>query len=245
MESRRTSGGAARAAVVAVVGCTVLVLLLAVWAASIGPGEVLRGEGPDRVTLPSAPQTTPSVDGMLGPLSEGTRPGPDEQSPLLAVLAGVLMLGAGVALAVVLGLGARHLWRLRPAAAAPSDHVEFDVLEPPSRAVIGEALARDAEERRRALAQGSPRNAIVACWQRFEDRAADLGVHPRASETSTEFARRVLELSGADAATVSALAEGFREARFSRHEIGEDARARAIALWEDLDSVLVGRGERS
>ncbi|WP_341242871.1 DUF4129 domain-containing protein [uncultured Nocardioides sp.] len=244
MGSRASSTAAARAAVAAVVGCTLLVLLLAVWAASIGPGEVLRGDGPERLTLPSSSQTTPSL-ADLGPAGERSAPPAGDQSPLLDLLASVLVLlfvgAVSVALVVGAVLSARYLWRRRPSTAPPGDHVDFDVLDGTSRAAVRAAFAADLDEQRRTLAQGAPRNAIVASWQRFETLAAAAGVPRQESETSSELAQRVLDVIGADAGAVSELAGEFRVARFSRHEVGEDARARALALLEEVHAGLSGR----
>lgn len=244
MGSRAVSGAAARAAVAAVVGCTVLMLLLAVWAASIGPGEMLRGDGPDRLTLPSSTQTTPSL-ADLAPSVDRAPPQPEDEAPLLGLLASALVVLAIGALVVgMAGAGvllARHVWRLRPGAGGSNEHVDFDVLDAAARDALREAFAADVVEQRRALVEGSPRNAIVATWHRFEVLAAEAGVRPRDSETSTELADRVLDLVGADARAVTALAEEYRAARFSRHEVGEDARARVAAL---LEQVHAGLGER-
>lgn len=243
MGSRASSAATARAAVAAVVACTLVVLLLAVWAASAGPQEVLRGDGPDRLTLPTSTSTTPP--GELGPLAERPPPPTDEPASLLGLLVTVLVTVLGGALAVVLVAGAvlaaRYLWRLRPAPGEPGEHVDFDVLHGSSREVVRQALLADAAEQRRALTSGTPRNAIVATWQRVEALAAAAGVEPRDSETSTELALRVLDRVGADAGAVTALAEEFRAARFSRREVGEEARHRALAL---LDDVHAGLGAR-
>ncbi|MBM7508200.1 hypothetical protein JOE61_002014 [Nocardioides salarius] len=241
MASRAPSTAAARTAVVAVAGCTLVVLLLAVWAASTGPGEVLRGDGPGRVVLPSSTATTPSLADLGAP---GERPPPraQDQSPLLGLLASVLvgLVAVALGLAVVVGtvLAVRHLLRLRPPAAEPGEHVDFEVLDAPSRAALRDALAADLEEQLRELRHGTPRNAVVASWQRFEELAAAAGVPRRESETSSELAQRVLDLAGVDAHAVNALAEEFRAARFSRHEVGEDARVRVLALLEEVHAGL-------
>ncbi len=56
MGARRASASA----VVAVVGGVLLVTLLVAWAASIGPSEVLRGDGPER--LQAEPSETPALN---------------------------------------------------------------------------------------------------------------------------------------------------------------------------------------
>jgi hypothetical protein len=107
------------------------------------------------------------------------------------------------------------------------------VVEPPD-AVAREILA-GADGQRRALADdGTPRNAIVECWHRFESEGAAAGLERRVWETSAEYTLRVLDLVEAYQPAVLRLAELYREARFSEHEVTEDHRAKAL---EALDAI--------
>ena len=54
------------------------------------------------------------------------------------------------------------------------------------------------------------------------------GLPRRASETSSEYALRILDLADADTVPVSRLAELYREARFSDHPITEEHRSEAL-----------------
>ncbi len=87
--------------------------------------------------------------------------------------------------------------RQRAQRAALAQAGEFDVLEP--AVVLAREMTADADAQREALATGSPRNAVVACWHRFETQAASGGVERRAWETSSEYTIRVLDLVDADA----------------------------------------------
>ena len=69
----------------------------------------------------------------------------------------------------------------------------------------------------------------MACWLRLEEVVAEAGVPPRRSETSAEFVVRVLHSLDLDPRAIGALAALYREARFSEHELGEDARTAARA----------------
>lgn len=89
-----------------------------------------------------------------------------------------------------------------------------------------------------ALHEGSPRNAIVACWLQMEADVAGAGVPRRQSETSTEYTTRVLELTPLDPSPVHDLAALYREARFSRHDLGEAHRERAIAAVRAIHASL-------
>jgi hypothetical protein len=126
----------------------------------------------------------------------------------------------------------------------PPEETEFDVLEGPRR--LAEEITRDAAEQRRVLMEGSPRNAIVECWHRFELQAAGAGLERHPWETSSEFTLRMLDLVAADSGAVAELAVLYREARFSTHSLDEAARERAVV---DLDAIhaglLAGRGRRA
>jgi hypothetical protein len=90
------------------------------------------------------------------------------------------------------------------------------------------------------LGEGSPRNAIVACWHQFEQHAAGAGIDRAPWETSSEFTLRVLDELSADPAAVTRLADLYRDARYSEHEITEESRDRASSALDDiLDSLSV------
>lgn len=241
--------GASRApvaAVAAVVFGVLLVAVLVTWAASIGPSGVLTGPGPEAQRL--TPEETTSLEAPTGDSPEQVRDRLARElageHPVLRAIAFVLELLALVALLFVLYRAGRWAWqtydaRRRPP--PPPEDVEFDVLEGPRRLV--EEITRDAAEQRRVLLEGSPRNAIVECWHRFEQQAAGAGLERHPWETSSEFTLRMLDLVAADSGAVAELAVLYREARFSTHSLDEAARTRAVA---DLDSIhaglLAGRG---
>jgi hypothetical protein len=138
----------------------------------------------------------------------------------VAALAGMLLV------AFLLVRRARTAWQLRrPRGQAPAD-VAFDVLEMPRK--VADAMREDAAEQVRVLADGEPRDAIVACWHRFELQAERAGLAREPWETSSEFALRMLDLVDADQGAVARLATLYREARFSGHLLGEPARQEAV-----------------
>jgi hypothetical protein len=99
-------------------------------------------------------------------------------------------------------------------------------------------LAVEFEAARVALAGGSPRNAIVACWMQLERDAAAAGLPRDAAETSAEYVERVVAASSVDPAPIRELAALYREARFSRHELRDDHRTRALAALNRVEAVL-------
>ena len=104
----------------------------------------------------------------------------------------------------------------------------------------------DAElgDARNALLDGDARNGIVACWMRLERGALDAGLPRWASETAEEYSRRVVTLTSVDPAPLDELAELYREARFSGHQLSERHRGRAsVALGRIGDGLGVDATE--
>jgi hypothetical protein len=129
----------------------------------------------------------------------------------------------------------RELWRARSPRRRRSraEDVPFEVLG--SAAQVTEVMSEDAEEQRTLLAiEGEPRNAIVECWDRFEQQAVRAGVERRPWQTTAEFVLGVLDLVGADRGAVAGLADLYREARFSDHPMTAEHRRQAL---DDLDVI--------
>jgi ABC-type transporter Mla MlaB component len=182
---------------------------------------------------PTTTGTTPTDTASPG---DEPLPEPGEPPFLLTLVAVVLQVAALGVLLVGLFLAVRWLWGLRIRRRVHTPEVEFDVVEAPQR--VAAAVANGATEQRLLLLGGTPRNGIVACWNRFEVQAAAAGVPRRPWETSSEYTLRILDLARADTHAVAALAELFREARFSEHELGERARRRAVALLDEIHASL-------
>lgn len=239
------AGRASTVAVTAVVGAVLVTTLLVTWAASIGPSGVLTGDGPAThraAPTPTRPTDTAATAPTRPPLALPERGGAGGDQPviraILAVLAAALVLGLLVGLLFL----ARRLWerwveRRRPP--PPPEHVEFDVLETPRR--VADEIVRDAGHQRALLLDGSPRNAVVACWHRFEQQAAGAGVVRQDWETSAEFTLRVLDMVDADSTEVARLGALYREARFSGHPIDEQARSAALAALDAIHARLPAR----
>ncbi|MEZ5228216.1 MAG: DUF4129 domain-containing protein [Acidimicrobiales bacterium] len=117
----------------------------------------------------------------------------------------------------------------------------FDVLPDVAAAVVDEADAQRAE-----LLAGEPRNAIVRCWLRLEHDVASVGLVRHRAQTSAEFTESVLAGYSVDGEAIRTLARLYREARFSRHELGETARSDALDALDRLhQSLIVASSEPS
>jgi hypothetical protein len=157
---------------------------------------------------------------------------------LTAVLLGAAALGA---LAVVGWLVAAVLREVRAHRVRQGERTQvgFTVLDEPLR--VAQQVAADAEEQDTLLRRGDPRNAIVAAWHRFEVQGEQAGVPRRASETSSEYGLRILDLAEADGGSINRLAELYREARFSDHPVTEAHREQALAALEGIRRSLGAR----
>jgi hypothetical protein len=232
-----------RASVTAVAGVLAavgLMLLLVTWAATIGPQQVVRGEGnpPSYEPVSSTPATGAGSPKLNNPhaLTGG-------DNDLLFTIAAIVatLFATVVVLAVVLSIIRWLLtrdWRRSEREPEPEE-VVFDPLEAPAQ--LAARMVEDAAVQRELLTGGSPRNAIVACWHRFEEQASMVGVHRRPWETSSEFTLRVLDRVSADTSAVTTLAELYRDARHSRHEITEANRDAALEAFDIIVRSLTTR----
>jgi hypothetical protein len=157
----------------------------------------------------------------------------------MQLLAGLLtVLAVVMALAVVrLGHWPQLRWR------RPRDGLHRNMSSLPE---VGEReLTVDVDSARAALSDGTPRNAIVACWMQLESDAATAGLPRLAAETPAEYVERVVGASSVDPVPIGELAALYREARFSRHELGDDHRKRAFAALDRVAATLRRRAEVS
>jgi hypothetical protein len=215
-----------RAAAVALLPSgVVLGLLLLVWAAGTGPVGVFSASGRHRVFhSPTLTPQTASTSGNAGTLKQVTahsRSGID-----LGWLGDLLVTALYVGIGLLVFLAVRAAWRQRWRAPERPPETDFEVLPD---AEVAQRLASHRDHQLTAIEQGAPRNGIVACWMTFEDALTGLGMRPGHAETSTELVTRVLHALDLDPRSVGTLAELYREARFSEHPMGEDARDAARA----------------
>jgi hypothetical protein len=217
-----------------------VVTLLVAWAAAIGPGDVLRGDGPTVQREEPTDEPTETVSPGANGEDMEEQEGPPALVDLMAALAFGLQLLLLTVFVCGVVLGARVVresWGRRrdPRPPAPGQ-VAFDVLDAPD--VLVRELAGGAAAQRELLRAGTPRNAIVEVWNRFETLASNVGATRRPWETSSEFTLRVLEAVDADSTAVTRLAALYREARFSDHELAEEHRAAALSALEVIHAGL-------
>lgn len=251
MRAFRDVSPAVRAVVT--VAATSLFMVLVAWATLVGPDQVFTGPGPrpaQDVTTPTSCIPLPEETAPDGTITYGV---PDdinerdyceppgariddyrdlvEQNPppwwvkvlVYAILFGLLGLVAGGVLWLLVAVVRTALSRR---GGEERVDVALTVLDEPDR--VAAAVVADTEEQDALLRDGDARNAIVATWHRFEVQGEAAGVPRHGAETSSEYALRFLDLADADTGPVRRLAELYREARFSEHEITEQHRAEAV-----------------
>ena len=224
-------------AVPAVLAATALVVVLATWAAAIGPDRVF-GSDP-------APRETSSEESGDPDVAQSD-PGEEDEEDEEKGWGTTAIFGVEIALLVVLGYLVVLLLRWFRSEATEERRrrkrrrVEFEVL-PATPEQAAEEMVRDADRQLELLREGSPRNGIVACWHRFEVQAEAVGIGRQPWETSAEFTLRVLDLVSADERAVAELSVLYREARFSDHDLGEAARASAVDALERIHHGLGAR----
>jgi hypothetical protein len=202
---------------------------------------VAASSGPVRVWITPSVDVGPAPIGDAGPLEtiaplDTVPPAPGDPNNLGNT---ILELVAVVLIVLVVGLAASLVrigkWT-RPRRRGVGKPRDREVTALPE--VAERELEVDVDAARVALAGGTPRNAIVACWMQLERDAAEAGLPRAAAETSAEYVERVVAASSVDPAPIRELAALYREARFSRHELRDDHRSRALAALDRVEAVL-------
>ena len=193
---------------------------------------------PKPVAAPTAVVTPPG--GSRTPVPDGGQAAPVESTPLHQPnwLIWFVMIVAIAPVLIALFFGPAMLWipaggpwfgRREPRSAEPPE-VEDEVTPPPLADAVAEGL--------RELDQGGPGEGVVACWVQLERAAADAGTHRAAPDTASELVGRLIDRHPVSSAPLLRLADLYREARYSRHELPESARAEARAALEQLQAEL-------
>ena len=97
------------------------------------------------------------------------------------------------------------------------------------------AVTTGSSARIDALSAGTPAQGVVAAWVHLEATLRDAGVTLSPSRTSTEVTLDALRRFDVDPDTLGTLADLYREARWSRHPLTEQDRARAEEAYRALE----------
>jgi hypothetical protein len=230
------AAGAGRVAWVLAGLAALLVVVLAVLGARSGPWVP---PAPSAATAPTTVAGPPALPdpGLPAQVTAAAAPTPSptvEDGGVLTwvVVGGVLLLVvAGVVLVATELLHLPRWRRGRPLEGAP-----LGAPEQPGTALPG-AVERALD----AVEDPDAREAVVQAWVLLGRAAAETGTAPRAAETAAEYARRLAAERGLPAGAVAALAELYREARFSTHAVRPDQRDRAREHLLALRAALAER----
>ena len=217
----------------ALLGGSGVTLLLSAWVSAAGPVGVFARQdfsGPG-TSAPGEEYASGAIQGTVRELGAKGRSAP-QSSAVAEVVAwtvkGVLVL---VVLAVVVAIGRAVLDQLRQRVHTQDGPGVTAEVTPD----VMLAAARQGEE---LLSAGTPANAVVAAWVTLEDAARSAGIGDDRSRTSAELVGSVLRRFDVDAEALDRLGALYREARFSRHEIGEDLREQARDALRQVQSDL-------
>lgn len=213
--------------------------------AGLGLAVVASRSGPPFVTKPAPSSTIETIAPLPAQTTAPDGPAGNPQAAASSIhrIAGLyVLIGAGLmflALAAVpLMMPQRPRVRRRPGRGLGRTASTLPPVGPPR--VKASVLAGAVEVALAALERGPVGDAIVACWVGLEDAAADAGTERLPSETSAELTERVLTEHRVTARTLHRLGELYREARYSRHALGDDVRDDARALFEQVLAELRG-----
>ena len=229
-------------AIALLTGTSVAVLFAAIATA----GEVQYADrgpsfGSGELPGPSAATTPPPTPPEAGTAEYASVQLPEFVEVFLRVL---LLLSVALVSGYLLLYAWRHRPRLRWRLSRRARRADFDTLaDPPHDSDVAAAVGADADAQRATLRRGSPRNAIVECWLRLEAAVAAAGVRHNPADTSSELTVRVLTRVHVDQAAIERLASLYREARFSDHPMGEDARSSAIDALDAIHRDLRARAD--
>jgi Domain of unknown function (DUF4129) len=223
-----------------------MLLLMVMFAARSGPERIFAGPLHDPNVRGVNP--TYSIPTLPTGNNRGGRQGLLHDNPFFSAVGWVVKVAFLLCVLWLLYLAGRRVleWvrqlqrRRKP---ARPESVDFDVLDDPDPLV--EEIRKDADEQFELLLGGRPRNAIVACWDRFEEQAERVNASRKAWETSSEFTLRLLQDVSADEGAVARLEALYREARFSEHEMDETSRQAAVEALRAIHASLgIGAGAR-
>lgn len=220
-----------------------LMLVLIMLAARTGPQRIVHGTLVDPSFRGVDPSYTPPTLAAHG--TARGRSGLIHSNPVFTAIGFVIRI-ALVALVIWvlyrLARRVREAWVDRRRPPPRPAEVVFDVLDDPEPLI--EEIRQDAADQIALLLGGTPRNAIVACWDRFEEQAERAHAARKPWETSSEFTLRLLDRVSADPVAVSRLEALYREARFSEHAIDEPRRTAAVEALEAIHESLGRRTVR-
>ena len=179
--------------------------------------------------LPPRTEPAPTPSATAEPVPEAARGLPDWMGTAALVTLGVTSVGMVVLLSWAL---IRDALRRRGRRTGR--------LDPRRRPRTAEDLvaALDAGLEELSDTDRDPRRAVIACWVRLEDAAAEAGTPRHPGDSPTDLVGRLLAEQRVDAGVLAALLEVYREARYATHTVDDQMRQQARSALERLRADL-------
>lgn len=222
----------------------VAAFVVALLGAHVDPPGYAPRPAPSAVEIPETQPSTNARPPAHGADRESTSRPLHEVGNLVLWLYAAFVIGCLLALAVLVFRAVADRARRLPRGASEPDERGYD-LQPE---LVAQRMAAAAVAGLDELAaEGRVADAIIACWQRLRAAAEEAGVPPVASDTPEQAIARVLRagaVSEGAARPLTTLADLYREARFSEHEMSRGdvwvARQALQAIVAELLPVVPG-----
>jgi len=211
---------------------TAATLLLAAWVSAAGPVGIFAAQ-----SITGKESSAPGEDyGPKDPTAGAktqSRPGSSEVNDVMTQIVGWVLTIVLVAVVVFVLVAVVRSIRdtLARHRVDPTEEGAGSELTP-------ERLRAAAQESEELLARGTPSNGVIAAWVSLEDAIASAGVNRNEARTPAEIVTAVMRSYAVDAGALDRLAALYREARFSRHEVGEQMRDEARAALRQVTADL-------
>jgi len=194
--------------------------------------------------LPGAEQSQPPPSLSPGPEPSFLTPPSAEPEPGLVIeIPGWVngLLGIACAVVSVLLLGYLAWFVLRDTIQAKGRPIRVEPGVPPPPAVHAEvAAALDAGLAALADGESDARSAVIACWVRMEEAAAEAGTPREPSDAPGDYVIRLLSTQAVSRSVLDRFAWVYRQARYSTGPVDDRMRETAISALRQLRAELTG-----
>lgn len=198
-----------------------------IWLIVIGSGQPTGAQPPSRPAEVAPPTAQPAPTVPPHPVAAKHTGHPLDLRPYLMVL---LALACLALLGLILSYVLRYLPRWR--------HNPQIVAAPPTAGADEVRLAEAVNAGRLALRGDDSRAAVIACYAAMESSLADSGLGRHLADSPADLLDRAAAAGLVDGPAPAALAELFREARYSSHPMGPEHLEQARAALDEISETL-------
>ncbi|QMU68397.1 DUF4129 domain-containing protein [Streptacidiphilus sp. P02-A3a] len=205
-----------------------------VWLIVIGSGQPVHTQAPPRPPDTTPPTSQPSTPAQPHPVAAKNSGHPFDLRPYLILLVVLIILAV---LGLIIYYLVRYLptWRRTPGIVAAPPAAEADEVR----------LAEAVNAGRLALRGDDSRAAVIACYAAMEASLAANGLGRHLSDSPADLLGRAAAAGLLDGPAPDALADLFREARYSSHPMGPEHLHRARAALDEISATLLAHRARA